>query len=230
MASSSGGIMGGEFLLLYGTPDSSSSVTLNDQPDRPHYHDSPQPSVDDNNTTHHQQHATSNNKDDDQWVWKIVLIIFIVLVCVAIVHGNSVSVFKVQVAILGGKKGSSIQRDLTRIAHASDTSTPPAGRIDEKKAKKYKEEKSLVIDGFGNEYIVITILVAATGRHKFPNINGAEDLKTAFEKLRSIPSRDLLAGEVLWTPQKVDYTLSEDELIQDYPQLAFSKDHGKFPG
>ncbi|MED6118680.1 hypothetical protein PIB30_005152 [Stylosanthes scabra] len=92
--------------------------------------------------------------------------------------------------------------------------------MDEKRGEKPEEEKFLLINGFGNEYIVITILVAARGIHKLPSINGAEDLKTTLGKLRSIPSSNLFAGEVLWTPQKDDETLSEDELIEDYPQLA----------
>ncbi|MED6118682.1 hypothetical protein PIB30_005154 [Stylosanthes scabra] len=189
---------------------------------------------------------------------------------------------ELKVAILAGKKGSSIQRDLTRISQASDTSFP--GRkskllevdasfrrgdgeqsyiqlsyeemsklfdkeklvnfdgkekvstrsqsayvfinndeykmIDEKKAKKHNEEKSLVIDGFGNEYIVITILVAANGALRLPSINGVADLEKTLGMLRSIRSRYLLAVQMLWTTQKDDDTLSDDELIEDYPQLA----------
>ncbi|XP_029126360.1 uncharacterized protein LOC109794337 [Cajanus cajan] len=67
---------------------------------------------------------------------------------------------------------------------------------------------------------MITILVAAKGAHKLPNINGAEDLKIALQKLRSLLSSKLLAGEVLWTPQKEDDTLSKQKLLEDYPQLA----------
>ncbi|MED6125278.1 hypothetical protein PIB30_067112 [Stylosanthes scabra] len=301
MASSSGGIMGGSF---FDDSDFSSSVTFaNDQPDRKYY--STQPCVVDDNNTHHQQHATSNNKDDNSWdgIFALIFIIFFVcLVCCCKHMGeNTVSVLKVQVAILGGKKGSSILRDLTRIAHTSDTSSPGgvskllietilalnqnpgdwiagysyvdlifskedgeksyiqssyeesaklfhketlinfSGKekistrsqsayvfinndeykmMDEKTGKKPDEEKFLLINGFGNEYIVITILVAARGTHKLPSINGPEDLKRTLRKLRSIPSSNLLAGEVLWTPQKDDDTLSEDELIEDYPQLA----------
>ncbi|XP_020209017.1 uncharacterized protein LOC109793953, partial [Cajanus cajan] len=84
--------------------------------------------------------------------------------------------------------------------------------------KIFEEER--LLNGFGNEYIVITILVAAKGAHKLPNINGAEDLKIALQKLRSLLSSKLLAGEVLWTPQKEDDTLSKQKLLEDYPQLA----------
>lgn len=73
--------------------------------------------------------------------------------------------------------------------------------------------------GFSNEYIVVTILVAAEGMHKLPTINSSSDLKVALQKLASIPSSKTLAVEVLWTPQNEDDALSERELLQDYPLL-----------
>ncbi|KAK1259128.1 hypothetical protein QJS04_geneDACA010198 [Acorus gramineus] len=74
-------------------------------------------------------------------------------------------------------------------------------------------------NGFSNEYIVITILVAAEGVHKLPIINSSADLKDALQKLGSIPSRKTMAVEVLWTPQNENDTLSERELLEDYPLL-----------
>ncbi|MQL41638.1 DUF1517 domain-containing protein, partial [Escherichia coli] len=79
--------------------------------------------------------------------------------------------------------------------------------------------KSQRSNGFSNEYIVITILVAAEGQHKLPTINGSGDLKEALQKLGTIPSYKLLAVEVLWTPQNENDTLSERELLEDYPLL-----------
>ncbi|KAK8589399.1 hypothetical protein V6N13_088251 [Hibiscus sabdariffa] len=72
---------------------------------------------------------------------------------------------------------------------------------------------------FSNEYIVVTILVAAEGVHKLPPINGSGDLKEALQKLASIPSSKIMAVEVLWTPQNEDDILSERELLADYPLL-----------
>ncbi|KAJ4791408.1 myelin-associated oligodendrocyte basic protein [Rhynchospora pubera] len=72
---------------------------------------------------------------------------------------------------------------------------------------------------FSNEYIVITILAAAEGVHKLPVINSSSDLKIALQKLGSIPSSKLMAVEVLWTPQNEGDTLSERELLEDYPLL-----------
>ncbi|URD76099.1 hypothetical protein MUK42_26012 [Musa troglodytarum] len=72
---------------------------------------------------------------------------------------------------------------------------------------------------FSNGYIVITILVAAEGVYRLPVINGSGDLKEALQKLGSIPCSKTLAVEVLWTPQDENDTLSERELLEDYPFL-----------
>ncbi|KAL4035793.1 hypothetical protein IC575_004500 [Cucumis melo] len=84
---------------------------------------------------------------------------------------------------------------------------------------KRQSTSSQRTSGFSNEYIVITILVAAEGVHKLPTINGSGDLKEALQKLASIPSSKILAVEVLWTPQNENDTLSERELLEDYPLL-----------
>ncbi|GLT90522.1 hypothetical protein SLE2022_084500 [Rubroshorea leprosula] len=70
-----------------------------------------------------------------------------------------------------------------------------------------------------NQYIVVTILVAAKGVHEMPTINGIGDLKEALKKLGSIQASKLMAVEVLWTPQEENDTLSERELHEDYPLL-----------
>ncbi|KAK8937178.1 hypothetical protein KSP39_PZI012237 [Platanthera zijinensis] len=72
---------------------------------------------------------------------------------------------------------------------------------------------------FNNEYIVITIIVAAEGVHKLPVINSSTDLKAALQKLGSIPASKTMAVEVLWTPQNENDTLTERELLEDYPLL-----------
>ena len=86
--------------------------------------------------------------------------------------------------------------------------------------------------------------MAAEGLHKLPPINGSGDLKEALQKLASISTRKILvkiglflnydlsrlliadislifiqAVEVLWTPQNENDTLSEQELLEDYPLL-----------
>lgn len=97
--------------------------------------------------------------------------------------------------------------------------------------------------------VQVTILVAAEGSYKLPTINGSGDLKEALQNIGSIPSsrtlvsksKDRQAGrqpagydfhfhfvtnlsslqavEVLWTPQNENDTLSERQLLEDYPLL-----------
>ncbi|KAH7387943.1 hypothetical protein KP509_16G049900 [Ceratopteris richardii] len=73
--------------------------------------------------------------------------------------------------------------------------------------------------GFNNEFIMVTVLVAVEGEIKLPAINNNSDLKEALRKLGSIPKDQVLAVEVLWTPQDQNDTLSERELLRDYPLL-----------
>ncbi|CAA2957216.1 uncharacterized protein LOC111379199 [Olea europaea subsp. europaea] len=58
---------------------------------------------------------------------------------------------------------------------------------------KKKSTTSQRSTGFSNEYIVITVLVAAEGVHKLPSINNSRDLKEALQKLGSIPSSKTLS-------------------------------------
>ncbi|KAI3961818.1 hypothetical protein MKW92_023738 [Papaver armeniacum] len=73
--------------------------------------------------------------------------------------------------------------------------------------------------GSGNEYIVMTVLVAAKGVHKICAINSSANLKEALQKLGSMPISKILAVEALWTPQVENDTLTEREMLQNYPNL-----------
>ena len=70
------------------------------------------------------------------------------------------------------------------------------------------------------EYIVATILVASKGKLDLPKkAMSTEDVRHAINKIGSISSEQLMAVEVLWTPQVAGETLSTDELIAEYPNL-----------
>ncbi|KAG8391012.1 hypothetical protein BUALT_Bualt01G0143700 [Buddleja alternifolia] len=106
----------------------------------------------------------------------------------------------------------------------NELSIEERGKFDEEtlvNVNNIKKQSSTTMrgSGFSNEYIVLTILVAAGGLHKLPCINSSKDLKEALQNLASIPSSRTLAVEVLWTPQNEDDTLSERELLEDYPLL-----------
>lgn len=70
-----------------------------------------------------------------------------------------------------------------------------------------------------NEYILVTIIAAADGNIKLPVVTDGSELRTALKRLGAIRVDALQAVEVLWTPQEEGDTLTEDELLSDYPQL-----------
>eukprot|EP00884_Botryococcus_braunii_P013615 jgi/Botrbrau1/22254/Bobra.0138s0016.1 len=70
-----------------------------------------------------------------------------------------------------------------------------------------------------NELIVITIVVAVQGKLKLPNVSNREELNTALGRLGAIPSDNLMAVEVMWTPEADNDFYTRDEMFQDYPTL-----------
>ena len=70
-----------------------------------------------------------------------------------------------------------------------------------------------------SEYILVTILVAAQSKLALQNVQTADDLRTTLNQLGAVSSEQMLALEVLWTPQASDDSLTSDDLIEAYPQL-----------
>jgi uncharacterized membrane protein len=75
-------------------------------------------------------------------------------------------------------------------------------------------------DADTNDYILVTILAAADGGLKMPDITDATDLKTALKRLAAVRIEALQAVEVLWTPQEDGDVLTQTELLRDYPILV----------
>ncbi|MFG6104529.1 DUF1517 domain-containing protein [Leptothoe sp. EHU-05/26/07-4] len=69
------------------------------------------------------------------------------------------------------------------------------------------------------EYIIATMIVAAQGKLTLPNVNSEQDLHKALNQVGAIPSDELMAVEVMWTPQASGETLTNDEVIAQYPNL-----------
>ncbi|MEM8503138.1 MAG: DUF1517 domain-containing protein [Cyanobacteria bacterium P01_D01_bin.1] len=70
------------------------------------------------------------------------------------------------------------------------------------------------------EYIVATVLVASQGKIDLPQATtSTEDVRRAINTIGAISSEQLMAVEVLWTPQVSGETLTADELIAEYPNL-----------
>ncbi|MCL7045847.1 hypothetical protein MKW94_017655 [Papaver nudicaule] len=98
------------------------------------------------------------------------------------------------------------------------------GKIDEETLVNVDKIKRQSIrnkraSGLSNEYIVVTIMVAAKGVHKLGAINSSANLKEALQKIGSMPSGKILAAEVLWTPQVENDILTERDMLQHYPKL-----------
>jgi uncharacterized membrane protein len=69
------------------------------------------------------------------------------------------------------------------------------------------------------EYIVVTLLAATLNKLQLPKINSSDDLRQALRQFGAIPSEQLLAIEVLWTPQAEGDTLSSDDMLAEYADL-----------
>ena len=71
-----------------------------------------------------------------------------------------------------------------------------------------------------NEYIVVTLVVGTLGKIELPQVNSPETLRQALSRLGSVGSEQLLAVEILWTPQASGDTLSTDDMLAYYPDLS----------
>lgn len=69
------------------------------------------------------------------------------------------------------------------------------------------------------EYIVVTLIVGVLGQLELPQIESSQDVRQAISRLGSIGSEQLLAIEVLWTPQASGDTLTTDDILAYYPNL-----------
>jgi uncharacterized membrane protein len=70
-------------------------------------------------------------------------------------------------------------------------------------------------------YLVVTLIVA-TGYPAFtayptPSL---QELEGTLQRLGTLLAADLLALEVIWSPENPDDTLTEDELLTEYPELS----------
>lgn len=80
-------------------------------------------------------------------------------------------------------------------------------------------EQSLAHPKGSGEYIVVTVIVGAQGKLQLPEVRSADDLRMAINQLGAVGSDQLLAVEVLWTPESKHDVLTSDDMIVGYPQL-----------
>jgi len=85
-------------------------------------------------------------------------------------------------------------------------------------AEQLDNPTRLITEGPG-EYIIVTLLAATLGKFEIPQINNADDLRQALRQIGSIPGEQLLAFEVLWTPQAENDVLTSEDVLAQYPEL-----------
>jgi uncharacterized membrane protein len=71
------------------------------------------------------------------------------------------------------------------------------------------------------QYLVVTLIVA-TGYPEFTAYQtpSPKDIEGTLQRLSTLLTSDLLAFEVMWSPENPDDSLTEDELIAEYPELS----------
>ena len=84
--------------------------------------------------------------------------------------------------------------------------------------KEVDNPKDLIQSGPG-EYIIVTLLAAALGKITIPAINNTDDLRQALSQIGSFSGEQLLAMEVLWTPQAEGDILTSDDVLAEYADL-----------
>ncbi|MGL5083897.1 MAG: DUF1517 domain-containing protein [Microcoleaceae cyanobacterium] len=70
-----------------------------------------------------------------------------------------------------------------------------------------------------SEYIVVTLVIGATGTLQLPKIATLEAMRQVLSRLGSLSGEQLLAVEILWAPQADDDGLDADDMMTNYPEL-----------
>jgi uncharacterized membrane protein len=68
--------------------------------------------------------------------------------------------------------------------------------------------------------VVITLLACVEQPVKLPKIKSLADLQRAINRLRELSADDLVAIELMWSPQAQDDNYTRDEMLEDHPTLA----------
>jgi uncharacterized membrane protein len=88
-------------------------------------------------------------------------------------------------------------------------------------ARRQAARRDSALSSEVGQYLVVT-LVVATGYPAFEAYQtpSLKDIEDTLERLGTLLTSDLLALEVIWSPENPDDTLTEDELIVEYPELS----------
>ncbi len=110
------------------------------------------------------------------------------------------------------------EETLSNVNNQLKAASPRAALTSANQGGELDNPTRLITEGPG-EYIIVTLLAATLGKFQLPAINNADDLRQALRQIGSLPSENLLAIEVLWTPQAEGDTLTADDLLAEYADL-----------
>ncbi|MEN9240396.1 MAG: DUF1517 domain-containing protein [Thermostichales cyanobacterium SZTDM-1c_bins_54] len=82
-----------------------------------------------------------------------------------------------------------------------------------------RHPEALTTNSNPGEYVVLTLLVASTAKLDTLSVVDAASLRQTLMQWGSLPADELLAVEVLWTPQVAGDVLTDADLLVTYPQL-----------
>jgi uncharacterized membrane protein len=71
-----------------------------------------------------------------------------------------------------------------------------------------------------DQWLCVTLIAALEARVKLPKLQTLSDLKAALGALTAVSPVNVLAFELLWTPQQTGDSYSRDELLVDYPYFS----------
>jgi uncharacterized membrane protein len=126
---------------------------------------------------------------------------------------------------------------LVQVQHAAtlDDAERAFNQVVGQERAKLSEELTVNVDGVRRQsapqasspsndvgqYLVVTLIVA-TGYPEFTAYQtpSAKDIEATLQRLGTLLTSDLLALEIMWSPENPDDTLTEDELIAEYPELS----------
>ena len=109
------------------------------------------------------------------------------------------------------------QQTQERLIFEKETLSNVSGRLDRasmRDAKRGDDDVGL------DQWLAITLIVAAECSLRLPKVRSLADLKKCLALLGGLRVDDVVAVELLWTPQEEGDAYSKDELLADYPALA----------
>ena len=107
-----------------------------------------------------------------------------------------------------------------RSKFSAETLSNTEGQLRENASQALaKQDEAGDLAQLSGEYIVVTLVVGSLGKLTLPKVDTAESLRAALQKIGAISSEQLLAMEILWTPQAEGDTLAAEDLLTGYPEL-----------